>query len=64
MKIPIILVISFFHIIISSSISFEISRSKSFNSLTPLAIHIQTPDTQERLNSIDLSEISTSSFIK
>ena len=54
MKIPIILVISFFHIIISSSISLEISRSKSFNSLTPLAIHIQTPDTQERLNSIDL----------
>ena len=49
-----ILVIYLFQIIISSKISFEISRSKSFNNLTPLNVHLQTPDTTERINPIDL----------
>ena len=49
-----ILVIYLFQITISSKISFDISRSKSFNNLTPLNVHLQTPDTTERINPIDL----------
>ena len=54
MKISVILVISLFQIIISSKNSFEISRSKAFNNLTPLNVHLQTPDVEDRIHPIDL----------
>ena len=37
-----------------SNISLNINRSKSFNSLTPININIQTSDVKERINPIDL----------
>ena len=49
-----ITLIIIFKISFSSKTSLSITRSKSYNSLTPLTVHISTPDTRIRLNPIDL----------
>ena len=37
-----------FHISFSTDVTLEITRSKSFNSYTPLNVHIETPDTKKK----------------
>ena len=43
-----------FHISFSTDVTLDITRSKSFNSYTPLNVHIETPDTKQKINPVDL----------
>ena len=44
----------FFHTAFSSEITLDITRTKSYNSYTPLNVHLETPDVKERKNPVDL----------
>ena len=44
----------FFHTTFSSEITLDITRTKSYNSYTPLNVHLETPDVKERKNPVDL----------